>query len=314
MPNSMLARNLLTALVLLVTAAASHALTLYVNCGKTSGLSSVGAALKILQHEESGGPDTINVSGSCVENIVISGFDRLTLKGASGASISDASGGTTDVLQTLDSSTVHVEGFTLNGSVSCLEGSTCTFLGDIFQGSPGDGVTVSRSYADLLPGSAVPANVIQNAAGAGLAVQNGAVVRTINLTVQHNAGGGAYEDSGGNLTLYSSSFVNNEGDGIDVLTHSALRDAFGGNIVQGNAGDGIFVHGGSEAIVGGQSVITANGGAGVSVSDLSFVTFRGPSNITANRGGVDVVCGPQFSATRGATVNLGGGKTNCVEP
>lgn len=300
--------KLFTALLLVIAASVASALTLRVNCGSKSGLSSIGAALKILQDEESSGPDTINVSGACKENVAISGFDRLSLKGAPGASISDASGGTTDVLQTLDSSTVRVEGFTLNGSVSCQEGSTCTFVGNTFQGSPGEGVSVSRSYLDLLFG-----NVIQNAAGDGLDIENGSVVRTINLTVQHNGGDGAILFSGGNLTVYASSFVSNGGNGITVLTHSTLRFAAGGSTNQSNGGDGIFVQGGSEARVGAQSVITGNGGAGVRVGDLSYVEF-GQSNITGNRGGVDVVCGPQFPATRGAKVNVGGGTTNCVEP
>jgi hypothetical protein len=66
-------------------------------------------------------------------------------------------------------------------------------------------------------------------------------------------------------------------------------------------------------IVGPGNAINDNGGAGVVVGDLSFVTFRAPSNITGNRGGIDVVCQPQFSATRGVGVNIGGGSTNCVD-
>lgn len=308
-----LTKHVCASALLLLIGATAHARTLEVNCGHKSGLFSIGAALKILQDEEASSPDTINVSGACKENVAISGFDRLTLKGVPGASISDASGGTNDVLQMLDSSTVHVEGLTLNGSVSCLEGSTCTFVGDTFQGSPGEGVTVARSYADLLPGSAVPGNVVQNAAGDGLQITHGSVVRTINLTVQHNGGDAAFLFNGANLTVYASSFVNNGGSGFEVLTHSSLLYAAGGSTTQGNAGDGIFVQGGSEARVGAQSVIVSNGGAGVRVGDLSYVEF-GASNVTGNRGGVDVVCQPQFSATRGAKVNLGGGTTNCVEP
>jgi len=59
MAVSMLAKKLLTGLVWVVTAAATHGLTLRVKCGATSGLSSVGAALKILQNGVSSGPDTI---------------------------------------------------------------------------------------------------------------------------------------------------------------------------------------------------------------------------------------------------------------
>jgi hypothetical protein len=218
------------------------------------------------------------------------------------------------VLQMLDSSTVHVEGLTLNGSVSCLEASTCTFVGNTFQGSPGSGVTVSRSYTDLLPDSAGHGNVIQNSAGEGLDVENGSVVRTAQLTVQHNGGDGALMDSGANVTLYGSSFLNNGGSGVLVLTHSTLRAGAFGNNFQGNAGDGITVQGASEAIVGASNSINNNGGAGVSVGDLSFVTFRAPSTITGNHGAFDVLCLPQFSATGGAHVNIGGGSTNCVEP
>ena len=119
--------------------------------GQKSGLSSIGAALQILQNPGSEGPKILNVAGACRENVTINGFDRLTLLAAPGATISDASGGTADVLQVLDSSTVHIEGFIMNGSVSCLEGSHCVFVADTFQGSSGDGVQVSRSYADLLP-------------------------------------------------------------------------------------------------------------------------------------------------------------------
>src|SRR5207244_2661536 len=128
----------------------------------------------------------VNVSGACNENVTISGFDRLTLLAAPGATLSDASGGTVDVLQVLDSSTVHIEGFIMNGGVSCLEGSHCVFVANTFQGSSGDGVQVSRSYADLLPDSAGHGSVIQNSVGRGLIVINGSVVRTIDLTVQHS--------------------------------------------------------------------------------------------------------------------------------
>ena len=61
--------------------------------------------------------------------------------------------------------------------------------------------------------------------------------------------------------------------------------------------------------------ITGNGGAGVRLGDLSF-SFFDAGNVTGNLGGTDVVCGPQFSATRGAlpASNIGGGTTNCSEP
>ena len=98
---------------LLILAAAStvKAETLYVNCGGKTGFSSVGAALKTLQYSEGHGPNTINVSGACRENIVIQSADRLTLNAVNGASISDTSGGKLDVISVNDSRDVAINGF-----------------------------------------------------------------------------------------------------------------------------------------------------------------------------------------------------------
>jgi hypothetical protein len=64
----------------------------------------------------------------------------------------------------------------------------------------------------------------------------------------------------------------------------------------------------------GPGAITANSGVGVAVSDLSFALFTGGTTVTGNASGTDVLCLPQFPATRGALANIGGGITNCVEP
>jgi hypothetical protein len=87
-----------------------------------------------------------------------------------------------------------------------------------------------------------------------------------------------------------------------------------GSFVQQNAGDGILVAAASEAQLRGGDFVTGNGGAGVSLADLSFVGFQNGNTVTGNGAGLDVVCSPQFPATRGATADIGGGTTNCVEP
>lgn len=297
--------NLFLALLLLSSATVVRSATLNVNCGGKAALTSIGAALKALQYIP--GPSTVNVSGACHENVVIS-LDRLTLTAVNGASITDASGGTADVLDVGPSSTVDVEGFTLNGSVGCFSGSDCTFGSSVFQGSPGDAIFISRSHGKLV------GDVIQNSSGRGLVVAAGSVVAAFDLKIQ-NCGGGATALDGGNLTISTtngSSFINNAGDGIQGLAHSTLR-INDGAVVQGNAGHGIRVESASEAELGSVS-INNNGGDGISIGDLSFVWFRGASSITGNLSGTDVNCRPQFSATRGTVGNLGGGTTNCFEP
>lgn len=293
-------------MVLLMSASTVSAATLYVNCGGKGPMTSIGAALKALQYVP--GPKTINVSGACHENVVIS-LDRLTLIAVNGASITDASGGTIDVMDVGPSSTVDVEGFTLSGgSVGCFSGSDCTFGSSVFQGSPGDAVFISRSHGKLV------GDVIQKSSGRGLVVAAGSVVAAFDVKIQ-NCGSGATAIDGGNLTVTTtngSSFINNAGDGIQGLAHSTLR-INDGAVVQGNAGHGIRVESASEAELGSVS-ITSNGGDGISIGDLSFVWFRSATNVTGNQSGMDVDCRPQFSATRGAVGNIGGGTTNCVEP
>src|ERR1700736_4678854 len=113
MAHSMSAKKLLAGLVLMAAAAAAHALTLKVNCGQKFGLTTIGAAIKVIQSFEQPKPVTILVSGSCRENLVIQSIDRLTLTAVNGASITDASGGKLDVILIQDSRDVSINGFSI---------------------------------------------------------------------------------------------------------------------------------------------------------------------------------------------------------
>src|SRR5262245_38221227 len=95
-------------MLVLMSAGSVRAATLYVNCGAKEGLHSIGAALRVLQRAQEQSPSTINVSGACHENVVIQSLDRLTLNAVNGASVSDASGGTLDVMSIQDSREVAI--------------------------------------------------------------------------------------------------------------------------------------------------------------------------------------------------------------
>src|SRR5215471_991937 len=86
----------------------AHAGTLYVNCGGHRGLTQIQKAIHLLQQGEISGSNTILVSGSCKENITIQSIDNLTLTAQNGASISDNSGGTLDVIDIFDSRRVSL--------------------------------------------------------------------------------------------------------------------------------------------------------------------------------------------------------------
>lgn len=266
-----------------------------------------------LAHLTPSTPHTIRVSGSCHENITITGFNRLTLLAAPGASINDASGGVQPVVTVGGASTFDLEGFTVNGGnqgLICVEYSTCTFAGNVFQGSISDGVSIARSNAIFL------GDVMQNNANRGLAVTNGGQALLIPATLQGNGGAGAAAISGSNLTASSATIQNNGLQGLFVSGHATARlfDC----LITGNGGSGIRVDSASEVNVTLASTtgtsITNNGIFGVIVLDLSFVSFGQGNNVTGNLAGTDVQCVPQFSATRGALTNINGGITNCVEP
>jgi hypothetical protein len=289
----------------------------YVNCSSSNTLiNSINTVLASLDPSED---NTIYVSGACKENVNITGFDRLQLIAQNGASITDASGDTAAVISIDKSTRVSVHGFTINGNgpnaqtevIDCTF-SYCAFSGNTIQGGS-DGVDVFRGARASFHG-----DVIQNNNnGAGIFVGQNGFVLANGLTTQRNGQGANV--GGGFLQINNGTVQNNLGAGIVVRLNGTVN-MFTSNVT-GNGGNGINVFGHSTLQLGSGggaigSSITNNSGAGVVVKDLSFANFPdGVSNIVkSNLGGADVICSPQFPATRGALANIGGGSTNCVEP
>lgn len=299
----------LTALLLMSTGTAKAA-TLYVHCGGSGGLNSIGAALKILQHSENTGPSTINVSGACHEDVVIQSIDRLTLNAAQGASINDASGGTLATVTMDDSRDVAIDGFTINGgaggadAVDCQTGSVCRLNGNTIQGAVngyGVGVYFSQVFLD--------GGTLQNNFD-GLAVINGASGRATNVTIQNNSNG---------IEIRTHSFVNttatiaaNSGAGVFVHESGTLNCP--GCQITGNGGIGVVVKRNSSARLYNGEAVTGNTGGGVQLNEESSAYFGPLGTVTGNPGGMDVYCGSSATTARFATTNIGGGTTNCVEP
>jgi hypothetical protein len=245
---------------------------------------------------------TILVSGTCKENITITGFDHLVLQGAPTATIQDASNGNDLVVNIYGSYDVTLQNFTINegaGGVQCAGDSFCTLNLNAVQQSAGDGVTIRRSTAILTN------NSILNHSGRGLAVVNSGKVGTVSNTISGNGGPGVTVLSGGELNAISD-IVQNNAFGIRALNNSVVRAS--GVTISGNRSDGVRLESSSTARFEGDNGITGNSGNGVSINDLSFAGFSG-DNVSGNLAQPDVACYPQFSATRGAgTV---GGTTNC---
>ena len=125
--------------------------------------------MKLLADTNPQGPNTVAVSGSCRENILIQSMDRLTLITKNGASITDRSSGSLAVVDIEDSHSVTVQGFTINGGaggVQCGTASVCYLTGNTIQGAVGVGVGVGGGSHAFLE-----SNVIQNSAFRGSTVE-----------------------------------------------------------------------------------------------------------------------------------------------
>jgi len=285
---------------------------LNVNCDKKE---TIRKALRLLAATNPQGPNTIVVSGTCKENIVVQSLDRLTLLTKSGASIRDRSKGTLAVLDIEDARSVTVQGLAIQGGdtgVFCGNASVCYLTANTIQSAVGQqGVGVSNGARAFLTG-----NLIQNNTQRGLTVNEGSQVFSSSDTFQNNVDAAMVANSGAYVSAVGTIVQNNGSDGASgvVATDRSTMRLISCTIT-GSGGDGVTVFRSSEVRFDnylGPTTVTGNGGAGVSVADLSFALF-GPSTITGNAGG-DVLCTPQFSATRGALTNIGGGTTNCVEP
>jgi hypothetical protein len=302
-------------LLLMMSTEIGRATTLSVDCAAKEGLHSIGAALKVLRNGEGHEPSTINVSGACHENIVIQSVDRLTLNAVNGASVSDASGGKQDVIAVFDSRDVAINGFTISAGsdgvsgangISCNDWSACRLALNVIQGAgSGGGFAVYQASEATVDGDTFQNNSVGLIVHSGTRVRPGGQARPI--TSRSNGQG---------IHVVRQAFVfvlatieNNSQQGVVVGFHSTL-DLSGSISHNGDVGADIRE---SSAARFTSSTITNNGGPGVLVEDLSMVTF-GSNTVTGNGGGADVVCSPQFSATRGALSDIGAGTTNCVEP
>ena len=296
-------------LFLLMAASTVRAATLYVSCGGKGPLTSIGAALKIVQFA---GPSTINVSGACHENVLVQSLDRVTLNAVNAASISDASGGKFDVISIQDSRDVAVNGFTINAGagesingITCGDFSICRLSHNVIQGATGDGGAGLGVFGQAE--ATLDSDVLQNNS-IGLFMRSGTKVAT-------RAGPFTSRDNGQGINIGRQAFAlitavvaNNSGPGVVVQWQSTLELANGSISGNGNAGALVTQSSFTKFT---NSTISGNAAGGVVVSDLSMVNFAG-STVNGNGGGTDIVCNPQYSATRG--VGGTGGTTNCVEP
>ena len=285
-----------------------HAKTLNVHCGSISkdGPTSITVALKLLDPSV---PNKLNIFGTCNENVVIKGFNRLTLVGRQGASIVDGSGKTAQTILVVDSTDVMFRQLTIDGGlvgVQCDSFSVCRFSGDVVANGSG-GIQITQPRAEL------DGTLVRHTDN-GLTSLDASSVRIDGGVILDGNGTGVVVDGGSSLESFGATISNSGLAGIEVSEHSYV--SLSGTTISGNR-NGIELVRHSSFHLGARNMITANTGYGIFLFDLSFANFDPGNNVTGNNrsgiGALDVACFTQYTATRGALTNIGGGTTNCAE-
>jgi hypothetical protein len=327
-----LARYVFASILLLSVGSVAQALTLSVNCGSKEGLNSIGAALKSLQGPLGSLPNTINVSGACHENILIQNMDRLTLNGVNGASITDVSYGTHEVIDVDNSTGFTLNGFTVNATcpsscmngpgadaISCYQGAECVLINNKISGAGnGAGIGVYPLSKVIVQGGTVQNNYD------GLFTNDSGDMFAMGVTLQNNLYG-VFLNHGGSVSIH----VGADGVTPSVITNNTQQGIFtnlGGTVsvhapayVTNNGADGIYLALGSKLFVGGGGSgaisITGNAGAGVNLNDISIAQFGGNAHVTGNAA-PNIACNASTVVTAGAIAATGGivglPYTNCA--
>jgi hypothetical protein len=293
----MLRKHIVGAAVALLLAApvlSAQAASVVVDCTKKG--TTLTAALTKLTKSAS---NSVTISGTCTEDVSISGYADLTLIGNPGAAIAGTltpSGGTT---LTVSGSSITVQSLTINGGpsefatgASCTDRSLCVFHNVVIQaGGPSQtGLSLqNQSSADVLG-----ATVIRNN-DTGLGVFGAS---TVNMGPDVPGAAGPVISGNGSFgaIVQDGSFLRTDdvkitGNGIGVLAQRGavikILDESGFGSVDNNAGDGIVVRA-SVAQVGVN--LTNNGGNGVFIRQLAFATVLDGFDFSGNGGGYVVKC------------------------
>jgi Right handed beta helix region len=255
--------------------------------------SSVSAALSALDPH---GPNTITVSGTCVENIFIDKFERLFIQAAPGQTATitaaDPSG---IVLQTFQSTGVLLTGLVFQGGstgVLLNQGSNVTMVSCTMQQNSGDGLDMQMASTLVMESS----------------------------TMQDNQGSGLSVAVGSNATLatYPNERIRvlrNGGDGIDV-DGSFLQVNFGTLDVENNTGAAIAQFGGRLLIFGGgvgDGNLFQGNGEGIDIFEAGSAHFFG-RNVIRNNGDVGLqILGSSVTFNGGGTLPDGSLKATVIE-
>jgi parallel beta-helix repeat protein len=224
--------------------------------------------------------DTINVTGTCNENLLIRNEKQRFFIIANGPATLNGPSASSPTLN-IRGKGVFVQGFTITGGsrgVQINRNSNAILTNNIIQNTGGDGIVVDEAAFAV-----IKSNIIQNNAQNGILVSESAVARI----------GFEFPED---VAAQPNTIINNNGSGVMVARNSNARIV--GNEISSNLGDGIFVTRNAQADIA-SNLINSNSGSAVNVSDNASVVmgeanptnfFHQPNTTTSNNGAYGIRC------------------------
>lgn len=302
----------LFALVVLGASSASAAnFTVICPGGGPGAYSSITAALNAITNN--GGPNSITVSGTCTENVLIFNQNNLTIQAASGATpvITNAANPAQITIQVFSSHLVTFNGLSIQGGDPGLfvnQGSELQVFNSVVEKNVGGGVEAllksdvnldaciirnNGTFGILVGDSSIvlvltPVQILNNNGSGAIAFSNGYIKfqSTGGHLIEGNGQSGVVADSDGHVFLQSGAptIIRNNGfNGLSFSRGSTGR-VEGTNIVENNGTVGVRVESSTVTFNGAAtgSSITGHSFAGVVLSSGGELTFDGPHQITGN--------------------------------
>ena len=280
----------------LFSSGSAAAATVTVNCDGPPApgtFSSITAALNTLDLI---GPHTINVTGTCVENINLFQRERLTIQSVVGqtAIIASAVSTPTPVVSVNGSRNIFLRGLEirdgLGPGISVARGSDLFLQGCRISGNRGNGLQAGDNSNIILGGiTGGPLMEISDNGASGL-VATGSVLAITGFTVIENNRGVGLIITAGRASINGTQRENIiRGNGSGVSTSGASVTFVGQNTIQNNGATGVTIGGGfvsfSAATLpdGTQRVNTIEGHIlGLNVAAAASASFIGRNRIRGN--------------------------------
>lgn len=285
--------KLLLACSFLLLSSFAFAASAVVDCsGATPGaFTSIHDALASLP---AAGPNSISVTGTCHENVVMAGRTDLNISGNPSATV--VPGNANGHLLAIDASQrVGIQNITFDGGHGALvsNNSQVEFLNVIIQNSLGIGLTTIDSLVHIAD------STVKASARSGVSVGGGTFYvdsAETGTTVTNNgrigiavATGHLILNGGDEVTPGTENVISNNGSVGVSVANSAEADINGDNRIIGNQGAfGLeVIH--TSTVIMTDGTISSNAGVGVHCGETSHCEWAGITKIDSNgKGGIEV--------------------------